>query len=332
MSKTYWQIAAGSSGRNYSDHFIKFGMAFVGGDVQIETMSQVQKGDVVVIKNGLYQILAAGEVIEIDGKTNSCGDKSWLRDFDGWDLQAYCYVNWHVPDKPIDTDGLTRATIQRLPQAKHQKIADDLLLLPAHSPDPEPEETSSINDDQILEHLITEGLRPSSADDLTNTLRKIRLLAQYYYTNCWWEDVREHETRSFLVVPLLLALGWSEQQLKIELPCSKGKVDIACFSKPYKRENDKCALIVETKDFSSGLDYAPEQARRYAGDFPSCRVVLVTNGFCYKAYVRKDDGTFNTEPSAYLNLLKPRERYPLDPVNVDGALNVLSWLLPSSLQ
>jgi len=332
MSKTYWQIAAGSSGRNYSDYFIKFGMAFVGGDVQIETMKQVKQDDVVVIKNGLYQILAAGEVVDRDGKSTGCGDKSWLRDFDGWDLEAYCYLNWHVPDKPIDTDGLTRATIQRLPQEKHQKIADDLLLLPIYVCNPEPEETNIINDDQILEYLIGEGLRPNSADDLTNTLRKIRLLAQYYYTKCQWDDVREHETRSFLVVPLLLALGWSEQQLKIELPCSKGKVDIACFSKPYKRNNDECALIVETKDFSSGLDYAPDQAHRYAEDYPSCRGVLVSNGYCYKAYTRKEDGTFDTKPSAYLNLLKPRDRYPLDPVNVDGALSVLSWLLPSSLR
>ncbi len=330
MSKTYWQIAAGSSGRNYSEYFIKFGVAFVGGDLQRKTMSLVRKGDVVVIKNGLYQILAAGEVVEKEGEANGCGDKSWLRDFDGWDLPAYCYVNWHVPPKPITTDGLTRATIHKLPQAKHQKIADDLLLLPVHSPDPEPEETNPINDDQILRHLVNEGLRPSSADDLTNTLRKIRLLAQYYYTNCRWEDVREHETRTFLVAPLLLALGWSEQQIKVELPCSKGRVDIACFSKPYKRKNKECVLIVETKDFSSGLDYAPEQARRYAEDFPSCQVVLVTNGFCYKAYVRKENKTFSLEPSAYLNLLKARERYPLDPVNVDGALNVLSWLLPSS--
>lgn len=332
MNKTYWQIAAGSAGRNYADYFIKFGIAFVGGDVPIATMKELKKGDIVVIKNGLYQIVAVGEVVERNKKTTGCEDKSWLRDFDGWDLPAYCYVDWHVPDKPIETDGLTRATIQKLPQDKHKKIADDILLLPIQPCEPEPTETTIITDNQLLEYLITEGLRPGSADELTNTLRKIRLLAQYYYTKCQWEDVREHETRSFLVIPLLLTIGWSEQQLKIELPCNKGKVDIACFSKAYKRKNEECVLIVETKDFSSGLDYAPEQAHRYAEDFPSCKGVLVTNGYCYKAYVRKDDGTFNTKPSAYLNLLQPRDRYPLDPANIDGALGVLSWLLPSTLR
>lgn len=330
--KNYWQIAAGSHGRNYIDYFIKFGMAFVGGEDQIATMQGVKKGDFVALKKGLNQIVAAGEVVEREGKSTGYKDKSWLQDFDGWDLPAYCYVDWHVPGKPIATSGLKRATIQRLPQDKHRKIVDDLLLLPVHDCDPEPAETNIIRDDQILEHLIGEGLRVSSADELTNTIRKIRLLAQYYYANPWWEDVREHETRSFLVIPLLLALGWSEQQLKIELPCSKGKVDIACFSKAYERKSEECVLIVETKGFSSGLDYAPEQAHGYAEDFPSCRVVLVTNGYCYKAYIRKEDNTFNTMPSAYLNLLQPRDKYPLDPSNVDGALGVLSWLLPGTLR
>ena len=50
MDKIYWQIAAGSAGRNYADYFIKFGIAFVGGDVQIATMKEVKKGDVAVIK------------------------------------------------------------------------------------------------------------------------------------------------------------------------------------------------------------------------------------------------------------------------------------------
>jgi hypothetical protein len=88
------QIAAGSAGRNYADYFIKFEIAFVGGDVQIATMKEVKKGDVAVIKNGLYQIVAARRVVERNGKSIGYEDKSWLSDFDGWDLLAYCYVDW----------------------------------------------------------------------------------------------------------------------------------------------------------------------------------------------------------------------------------------------
>jgi len=337
VSKKYWQIAGGSFGRDYSDLFIKFGMAFVGGDSQ--TMKEVEKGDIVLLKKGLYQIVAVGEVAERDGKHRDCGDKSWLRDIDGWDLQAYCYVDWRVPDTPIQTNGLTRATIQKVPQDKHKQLADSILQLPVCAYKLEPSKTELIDDNQILKFLISEGLRPSAADDLTNTFRRIRLLADYYYHYPKWEDIREHETRTFLIVPLLLALGWAEQQIKIELPSSKGKmsgskgkIDIACFSKAYLRKDDECVLIIETKGFSSGLDYAPEEARGYVKAFPSCQILVVSNGYCYKTYIRKDSGDFSTMPSAYLNLLNPRDKYPLDPDNVKGALDVLRWLLPTALR
>ena len=59
---------------------------------------------------------------------------------------------------------------------------------------------------------------------------------------------------------------------------------------------------------------------------------VVTNGWCYKAFVR-DAGrpTFRATPSAYMNILQPRDRYPLDPQHVAGALEVLQQLLPSYL-
>lgn len=329
---TYWQIAAGSAGRDYSSLFLKYGMAFVGGDTPIATMEEVGIGDVIVLKQGTQKILAAATVIEKDGKHKGCADKEWLRDFDGWDLQAYCYVDWKQPNKPVSINGLTRATIQKLHQKKHKSVADDILKTGVSiAASPEPSETKPVEDAELLKFLIKEGLRPSSADELTNTISKIRLLADYYYHHCWWEDIREHETRTFLVVPLLLALGWSEQQIKIELPCSSGRVDIACFIKNYSRKNEECVAIIETKDFSSGLDYAQKQAKTYSKDFPSCKAVIVTNGYCYKTYLRNDAGQFQTVPSAYINLLKPKDRYPLDPNNVGGALDAIKWLLSNNL-
>jgi hypothetical protein len=295
-------------------------------------MRDVQKGDIVALKVGLCELKAAGEVVERNGKAAGCGDKNWLSDIDGWDLPAYCYVDWHVPEKPVQTYGFTRETIEQIHRDNLKSDINQILALPVRAPDSEPSETKSIENDDLLEFLVVQGLRPSAASDLTEKLGRIRLLAQYYYKECEGNDIREHETRSFLVIPFLLALGWSEQQIKIELPCSTGTMDIACFSEPYRRKPNDCVLIVETKQFSSGLDYAPEQACTYAGDFPACRVVLVTNGCRYKAYVRRDDGSFSTTPSAYLNLLNPRDLYPLDPKNVKGALEVLRWLLPDALK
>jgi len=331
MSKTYWQIAAGSAGRSYADLFVKFGMAFVGGQKDIEMMTKVNIGDIVLLKIGLSKVYAVGEVVGRNGKHRGNADKSWLRDFDGWDLPAYCYVDWRVPDKPVSTNGLTRSPIQKVHQDEHKSLADKLLKLSIQPYDPEPQPTNPVTDETILEFLIGEGLRPSSADELTNTFRRIRLLANYYFKQGDWKEIREHETRSFLIIPLLLALGWAEQQIKIELPSENRRIDIACFSIPYNRNKDDCALIIEAKDFSSGLDYAPKQAHRYVKNFPLCKVVVVSNGYCYKTYIRTESGNFDLRPSAYLNLLMPKDRYPLDPVNVNGVLGVLKWLLPNNV-
>ncbi len=332
----YWQIASGSAGREYADEFIRYGMAFVGGEGQIVTMRRVAVNDRILLKRGMSELVAVGKVVEREGRHRGEGDKEWLRDFDGWDLPAYCYVDWHVPRKPVSTKGLTRATIQRVHKSRLKEQAEKVVssVPPQQVLDPEPDPTNPVDDQQILEFLIRQGLRPESAQELTTTFSRIRLLARYYYHDCpaHWEDIREHETRTFLVIPLLLALGWAEQQIKIELPIKgRTRADVACFSKPYENsEKDECVLIIETKGFSQGLDYAPDQAKKYARQFPECQVVLVTNGYCYKAYRKQDDGLFGEGPSAYLNLLKPRDRYPLDPDNVEGSLEALRLLLPAS--
>ena len=330
----YWQIAAGSEGRDYSDYFLQFGMAFVGGETHIITMEQVNEGDIVVLKRGTQEIVAAGRVIKRYGKHQGCDDKEWLRDIDGWDLPAYCYVDWKLPvqSKSKPTYGLTRTTIQGINNERIKNEANEILNSGRENKDPlEPSETKTVKVSEILKCLIEAGLRPSSADELTNAISRIRLLADYYYNSKYgWHHIREHETRTFLVVPLLLALGWAEQQIKIELPCSRGKVDIACFRKNYEEKNDDCVAIIETKGFSSGLDYAEKQAKTYAENFPSCEVLITTNGYCYKIYKKNGASDFETDPSAYMNLLKPKDNYPLDPDNVHGVLDAIKWLLPNS--
>jgi hypothetical protein len=333
----YWQIAAGAGSRDYSASFITFGLAFVGGDTHVETMGKVELGDRVLLKWG-KSILAAGQIVEREGKFKGQDDKNWLRDFDGWDLRAYCFVKWHILKDWKPVDGLTRATIQKVHKKHLIKLTDEIITNTPQQDriSPEPSPTRKIEDHEILEFLVEQGLRPGSAEDLTTAFNRIRLLARYYYNNCRWNDIREHETRTFLIIPLLLALGWAEQQIKIELGTqNRQRADVACFSKPYKRlesgntNDEDCVMIIESKGFSQGLDYAPEQAINYARQFPNCKVVVVSNGYCYKAFKRQKNGSFDPKQlSAYLNLLNPRDRYPLDPQNTDGSLEVLKLLLP----
>jgi hypothetical protein len=334
----YWQIAAGSEGRDYSNEFLRFGMAFVGGDAQSKTMKDVREGNRVLLKRGKTQLVAAGTVVQRNGVYSGDGDKQWLSDFDGWGLHAYCYVDWHVPDKPRSVSGFTRNTIQNVWQTELKQAADQIIKeFPIRSAQAEPEPVERLNDDEILNFLIIEGLRPGAAEELTSAFRRIRLLARYYFDKCKWQDIREHETRTFLVMPLLLALGWSEQQIKIELSVKGiGRIDVACFSRSYVRNNkgepnhEDCVLIVETKGFAQGLSFTHTQAKTYATKFPSCRAVVVSNGYCYKTYPKDSNGVFSDYPSAYLNLRDPTKRFRIDPKRVDGGLAVFKLLLTQS--
>lgn len=326
----YWQIAAGSQGRDYADRFLRHGLAFVGGDLQCRNMADMRLGDIVILKRGMSQVVAVGRVVERNGMCSSRGDKDWLRDFDGWNLEAWCNVDWHIPEQPISTTGLTRATIQGVNQAHLIEIADRALRTIQKRSDYElePQRVNDVTDDELIERLIKVGLRPGAAEELTYALRRIRLLAKFYL-NRDAELTNEHDARTFLVVPLLIALGWAEQRMKIECAVpGVGRADIACFAQPIVGEGDVCTLLIETKGLTQGLDYAPEQAHGYAQFFPTCQVVLVTNGYCYKAYKRASDG-FSLRPTAYLNLMKPKSKYPLDPSNVGGAIDVLTMLLPT---
>lgn len=116
--------------------------------------------------------------------------------------------------------------------------------------------------------------------------------------------------------------------MKIEYAVyKKGRIDLACFSKPFSETENECCLIFETKGFSKGLRYAPDQVLGYAEHFPECLKVVVANGYCYKIF-EKTKGKFDSrKPSAYMNILNPRDKYPLD-TSVEGFLRALDYLLP----
>jgi hypothetical protein len=337
----YWQIAAGLKQRDYdyTEDFLKFGMAFVGWE-NIKTIGTVECGDRVILKRGMTKIVAVGTVVERNGKCKGNAeheadeqDKQWLRDYDGLDLAGYCFVEWHQPEdeKPVTVKGLTESIMCKVWNPELHRIADSIfdkappICRKRKAEEPKVE---ILDNEDMLESLIRKGLRPSAAEELTATIRRIRLLARYYYDEkgFGWDDVREHETRTFLIIPFLLALGWPEQQIKIEL---NGKVDIACFSRAYRKgHDDECVLLLESKKFGHGLDYAQEQGKKYADAFPKCQVVVAANGYCYKAYRRKTaEKGFERTPSAYLNLLRPKKNYPLN-ASVGGGLELLSHLLP----
>lgn len=344
---TYWQIAAGSAGRGYSKLFLKFGMAFFGSGAN--RYKEIKVGDTVILKQGGTKILATGKVFQRNGEhsgnhyedSSDKKDKEWLLDVDGWDLPAWCYVDWKVPvGGQAKVTGLNpQGTISLAHQPEPQKVADEILATgcpPAEAEYKGPEKTKLVAVQELLETLDRDGLMPSASNEAKNKIEHIRDLAIYYRDHYGWKhNIPEHEARTFLVVPLLLALGWSEKRIKIEL----ANVDIACFSKPYENWEESegnCVAIIETKSFASGLAYAQDQVKLYSDKFLNCKALITTNGYCYKIYLKDEKGSFPEyldpyDPSAYINLLNLRDKYPLNPKEGNGALDAIKWLLPNSL-
>lgn len=161
-----WQIATGAEGRDYEWAFLRYGITFAGSTANEQTLLAIRAGDVVILKRGVSQIRAVGVAVERSGVVGGLGDKQWLEDFDGWGLPAYCHVDWHVPQEPVPTKGLTRQAVHGV---NKQSIKDQALYLLDHIPplpgyDPEPVSTSPVTDGEILSSLIREGLSPAQAD------------------------------------------------------------------------------------------------------------------------------------------------------------------------
>ena len=169
-----WQVAAGSVGRDYTKAFLESGIAFVGGDIYGTTMARVEPGDTMILKRGRSEIIAVGRVVSRAGvhRGDARGDDSrfWLRDFDGWDLYAWCYVDWRQPvDGPCRATGLTRTTMQQVWQQSLLEIVEGALENWPRREEwaPEPQPTRSVADEQIVDFLIKQGLRIHDAEDLS---------------------------------------------------------------------------------------------------------------------------------------------------------------------
>ena len=126
---TYWQVAAGAKGRDYSGLFFDYGIMCVGGDKKINLLREVDIGDKVVLKRGVSEILGAGTV-----KAKSTEDEEWLGDFDGWTLSEYAEVVWHRLPKPLPVGkkhaikkGLAQGTIKRVTNPQIQKETENII-------------------------------------------------------------------------------------------------------------------------------------------------------------------------------------------------------------
>ena len=332
-----WQIQAGGQGRDYADVFLRFGVILVGPGSEGEYFAnqdaynqpdsssfrpfirplaeELAEGDLVALKrpNGRrWEIVAVGKVAS-DYLFNPV-----FSDVDGWPLQHCRRVCWKTPATQTVTRGLRRGTFFRVHQ---QEVIDEIeqVWSAGEQVDPAtpPDEPGDISVDQLIDSLMVEGLPVQDAEVIASTIWRLRRVAQWYSAH--GSDVGEHEIRTFLIVPLLVALGWAEQRIKIEWK----NIDVALFDSPYS-ERSMPLIIIESKRLGEGLYYAADQAKSYAMAYPACDQLIVSDGIRYRHFRREGDQWLYV---AYMNLLAPKRSHPYE-TGVDGAVAFFLAIIP----
>ena len=341
----YWQVAAGEGARDYSDVFLRYGVILMGSGHpgsflehpdrykghkgwrrKIVTLAEkLKRGDAVILKRGHGtngRILAVGRV---------ASDYEWLEPFedvDGWDLRHGRRVEWFKPNSPISVEGLARGTVKRSFKGKPRNVADTLLLPGGKKGESfeTPQQAKAISDEELVRNLIENGLRPADAEAVIRAIWHVRRLAGWYLVH--GRELSEHEIRTFLIIPILLALGWSEQRIKIEW----NHTDISLFSEVFKRDS-KPFLILESKRMGVGLGHAERQVQLYAKQFPDCNKLVTSTGDRYWLYEKNPGETWDARRMkenhlrAYMNLFILKDRHPYL-AGVGGASDLLKSLMP----
>ncbi len=340
--KTIWQQACGDTDRNYSNVCLEWDVILNGPgnagpwrecEAKLEAAGwsskkrtdlrrfseEMAEGDLVVLRLGTRRVMAVGELV---------GPYDWselFSDVDGWDLQHVRRVKWlwkgtkgfddphtiKMGDttqrltSPIVTDWLRSLSI---PQSE---IDRDLVQLPKV-----PSEDVTI--DQISEYLFDRGVSSHSIETLVTEIDELVRIAKWYNKDRK-NSPSESETVSYLVVPLLRALGWTPQRMAIEWH----HVDIALFSS-LPRSPETTSVVVEAKKKGNSCLTAKLQAESYAKDKTNCARLIVTDGLRYGVYVRSGA---EFDLLAYLNLTAMRDGYPIYE-NCKGAKEALQAMTP----
>lgn len=329
MKYSIWQIACGDNRTNYDKVFLDHDVMLLGPGnpgpyrdeteyptknwTRIRAFVKKPKGyDLVLMRRG-------HEVIHL-GIAAYAGDADyvWLEEFadvNGWDLQHTRRVFWdrrNILSKYPDLRNIFRSNKQQpafsevhLPAVK--RISEEIisnLTEQYHTAHGElnklPPKPVELDINEFGSLLFSEGLSDSSVNGVMKTIQKARRLQNWYKSNEFLDRPSEHETVAHLILPLLLAVGWSEQQLAIEWK----RVDLACFNNPRKLDSIK--IICEAKKQGKSLESAYHQAIEYTRKLKlvGCKFILITDGVRLQLFEKA--GGWPESPTHYLNLDKLR--------------------------
>lgn len=325
---TYWQLASGDASRDYSQVFLDFGVACVGpgrygschqptwrelydyqkvpaSDMRrISRFLSIKAGDRIILKSGKRIAIAIGEVEAQERSIYEFARR--FDDVDGWDIQHCIRVKWKPVNIAFKANVFDQHTVSEFKSPQYAKLIEakarsreviepkDQVHDLAHY-DPFRYET--------LERILTwGGIRITDAENVSQTIRRTEKLAKWYLSQPQLA-AGEHEIRTFLVVPLLEALGWSPQQIRIEQTFSRKKLDLVLYAHPT---DELPCMLIETKRMYQGSANAIEQAKAYIRNVEGLkhlRVFIVTDGVRYWRYDLLDSEWAAT---AYMNFEIPR--------------------------
>lgn len=343
--KRIWQVAAGNKNRNYADLCLKWDVILNGpGSVgpwpdckeklvewglsqrKITDIKRfavdIMDGDLVVLRLGTNEVLGVGEV---HGNYEWKDEYQEFGDIDGWELQHVRRVKWfwkyiHKP-KYFKTYALKLGdTVQKMDS---KPVLDWLVQLNIENIQVErplvslPRPSSDVDWSEISEYLFDHGVGSNAIEELTQEIDELIRVSKWYQRT---SPPSESETIGYLVIPLLRALGWTPQKMAIEW----NNVDLALFNK-LPRKDENLSVVVEAKQKDSSCLNAQSQAKAYAEKEgrSSCSRLIVTDGLRYGVYFM-ENGHFQKNPHAYLNLTRMREEYPL--LNCKGAKDAFLYM------
>lgn len=346
QGRTIWQHAAGDTVRNLVDLCLRWDVILNGpgycgpwpecepllrGDEVSERKltdlrrfcEEMNENDLVVLRIGTNLIPAVGEIV---------GDyvhHDEFNDMDGWSNSHVRRIRWlwTSPEAPKQFDTYTLKlgdTTQRLDSPDVYSWLECLIIPDSiydHEPVILPRLSSKESIDGISEHLFDKGVSSASILNLLSEIGEFVRVANWYKRE---ETPSENETVSYLVVPLLRALGWTQQKMAIEW----NRIDVALFC-DLPRRMDNVSIVVEVKRMDHSCLSAFDQARNYALEAPRCKRLIVTDGLRYGVFVKSGDDSSQEDEDfslhAYLNLTRLRQEYPVyECMGAKEALRVMS--------
>lgn len=340
-----WQVATGEPGCDYRELFFDHDIMILGpsqlgpatsgayaDSVSNSAKSQVhsfahrpQPGDRVLMRFA-HKVIGVGEIPQQGGYSFD----EMFRCVYGWDLRHCRRVVWaegyslgplgqvfeQAKQKPSFTQVHEQSIVGMVAAIPSSYFVRPLRDMPCIDP-------KAYTDEDLGIELFRAGISNNNIDDIIRALEQAARLCAWYESAHCGRKPSENEVVSHIVLPLLLSLGWSHQQIAIEWK----NVDMALFKRtPTTASN--CVLVLEAKGLGRALTDVLEQPLNYIRSLglTDTRYIVVTDGAHLFVYERANGG-WSTQPIGYLSVLSLQHEYVL-PRNT-SVVNTLVMLQPS---